>query len=150
MEDAHQAGSESGWDCTLILTEGDSAKALAVAGLEVIGRERFGVFPLRGKPLNVRDATLKQVMANEEIKNLVQIMGLKFGQPYDENSIKTLRYGHLMIMVRFVHLSLRMHYTKFLTLSNFFRRLIKIRTEVISRGLSSTLCIVSLRHVVEK
>jgi DNA topoisomerase-2 len=34
-------------ECTLILTEGDSAKALAVAGLSVLGRDRFGVFPLK-------------------------------------------------------------------------------------------------------
>ena len=38
----------------LILTEGDSAKALAVAGWGVVGRDNFGVFPLRGKMLNVR------------------------------------------------------------------------------------------------
>jgi DNA gyrase/topoisomerase IV subunit B len=43
-------------DCTLIVTEGDSAKTLAVCGLSVVGRDYFGVFPLRGKPLNVRGA----------------------------------------------------------------------------------------------
>lgn len=41
LEDAHKAGSEK---CSLILTEGDSAKALAVAGLEVIGRDYYGDF----------------------------------------------------------------------------------------------------------
>ena len=54
LDDAHLAGSGDGQKCTLILTEGDSAKALAVAGLEIIGRELYGVFPLRGKFLNVR------------------------------------------------------------------------------------------------
>ncbi len=39
-----------------------SAKTLAVAGLAVIGRDRYGVFPLRGKLLNVREATPKQVL----------------------------------------------------------------------------------------
>ena len=48
-------------DCTLILTEGDSAKTLAIAGLGVIGKDKFGVFPLRGKLLNVREASHKQV-----------------------------------------------------------------------------------------
>ena len=48
-------------DCTLILTEGDSAKSLAIAGLGVIGKDKFGVFPLRGKLLNVREASHKQV-----------------------------------------------------------------------------------------
>jgi DNA topoisomerase-2 len=82
----------------LIITEGDSAKSLAMAGLSVVGRDYYGVFPLRGKPLNVREATLKQVMGNEEIKNLIDILGLKFQTQYDETNIKTLRYGHLMIM----------------------------------------------------
>lgn len=45
----------------MILTEGDSAKSLAVSGLGVIGRDRYGVFPLRGKILNVREASHKQV-----------------------------------------------------------------------------------------
>ena len=43
-------------------------------------------------------AFLLQVMKNTEIKNVIDIMGLKFGVEYDETNIKTLRYGHLMIM----------------------------------------------------
>lgn len=54
-------GGRHSTDCTLILTEGDSAKSLAVSGLGVIGRDRYGVFPLRGKILNVREASHKQV-----------------------------------------------------------------------------------------
>ena len=49
LEDANDAGTRFSSDCTLILTEGDSAKTLAVAGLGVVGRDRYGVFPLRGK-----------------------------------------------------------------------------------------------------
>jgi DNA topoisomerase II len=78
------------------LTEGDSAKALAVSGLSVVGRDNYGVFPLRGKLLNVRDASVKQVIANEEISAINQILGLTPGKVYD--STKELRYGHLMIM----------------------------------------------------
>jgi DNA topoisomerase-2 len=48
-------------DCTLIVTEGDSAKTLAVSGLGIVGRDSYGVFPLRGKLLNVREATHNQV-----------------------------------------------------------------------------------------
>lgn len=55
------AGGKNSIGCTLILTEGDSAKTLAVSGLGVVGRDHYGVFPLRGKMLNVREATLKQV-----------------------------------------------------------------------------------------
>lgn len=61
LEDANDAGSKNSLDCTLILTEGDSAKTLAVSGLGVVGRDRYGVFPLRGKLLNVREASHKQV-----------------------------------------------------------------------------------------
>merc|ERR1719183_2805587 len=53
LEDANDAGGKNSEDCTLILTEGDSAKSLAVAGLSVIGRDKYGVFPLKGKVLNV-------------------------------------------------------------------------------------------------
>ena len=48
--------------------------------------------------MNVREASTKQVMANDELKNIVDIVGLKFGTEYDETNVKTLRYGHLMIM----------------------------------------------------
>lgn len=61
LEDANDAGTSKSLDCTLILTEGDSAKTLAVSGLGVVGRDKYGVFPLRGKLLNVREASHKQV-----------------------------------------------------------------------------------------
>ena len=61
LDDANNAGTRNSLDCTLILTEGDSAKSLAIAGLSVIGRDHYGVFPLRGKVLNVREASHKQV-----------------------------------------------------------------------------------------
>ena len=61
LSDANLAGGAEAAECTLILTEGDSAKALAVAGLATVGRDTYGVYPLRGKMLNVRDASLKQV-----------------------------------------------------------------------------------------
>ncbi|XP_010695093.2 DNA topoisomerase 2 isoform X1 [Beta vulgaris subsp. vulgaris] len=99
LEDANEAGGSKSHECTLILTEGDSAKALAMSGLSVIGRNYYGVFPLRGKMLNVREASPKQITDNIEINNLKKILGLKQGEKYDkENSIKSLRYGHLMIM----------------------------------------------------
>jgi hypothetical protein len=63
LDDANDAGSRSSDKCTLILTEGDSAKALAISGLSVVGRDHYGVFPLRGKLLNVRDASSAQVFS---------------------------------------------------------------------------------------
>ena len=61
LDDANEAGSKNSLQCTLIVTEGDSAKTLAVSGLGVIGRDYYGAFPLRGKLLNVREATHNQV-----------------------------------------------------------------------------------------
>ncbi|KAF3179211.1 DNA topoisomerase 2 [Orbilia oligospora] len=98
LVDANKAGTKDGWKCTLILTEGDSAKALAMSGMEVVGRDLFGVFPLRGKMLNVRDAPADQIAKNAEIQNIKQILGLQHKKAYDEKNIKDLRYGHLMIM----------------------------------------------------
>jgi len=99
LEDANDAGTRNSIDCTLILTEGDSAKSLVVAGLGVVGRDKFGVFPLRGKMLNVREATHKQILENAEINNLIKIMGLQYKKNYSTpEDLKTLRYGKLMIM----------------------------------------------------
>lgn len=99
LEDANDAGTKNSIDCTLILTEGDSAKSLVIAGLSIVGRDKFGVFPLRGKMLNVREATHKQIMENAEINNIIKIMGLQYKKKYDSiDDLKTLRYGKLMIM----------------------------------------------------
>ncbi|XP_053303052.1 DNA topoisomerase 2-beta isoform X2 [Pleuronectes platessa] len=99
LDDANDAGGKHSGECTLILTEGDSAKSLAVSGLGVIGRDRYGVFPLRGKILNVREATHKQIMENAEINNIIKIVGLQYKKSYeDPESLRTLRYGRIMIM----------------------------------------------------
>ena len=65
-----------------------------MAGLEVIGRDTYGVFPLKGKFLNVRDATPKKISENTEIQNLVKIIGLDI----NNDNIDTLRYGNILIM----------------------------------------------------
>ena len=80
----------------MILTEGDSAKSLAISGLSIVGRDNYGVFPLKGKLLNVREASHTQIMKNEEIQNICKILGLRHGVEYED--VKSLRYGHLMIM----------------------------------------------------
>ncbi|CAK5022619.1 unnamed protein product [Meloidogyne enterolobii] len=99
LEDANEAGTRNSRKCTLILTEGDSAKTLAVAGLGVIGRDFYGVFPLRGKLLNVRDANHKQITDNAEINNMIKIIGLQYKKKYDVDAdLDSLRYGKIMIM----------------------------------------------------
>ena len=65
LDDANFAGGARAEKCTLILTEGDSAKTLAISGLSVVGRDFYGVFPLKGKPLNVRDCGMAKMMENQ-------------------------------------------------------------------------------------
>jgi DNA topoisomerase-2 len=96
LVDAHWAGTRKAHLCTLILTEGDSAKNYAIAGTEIVGKDTFGVFPLRGKLLNVREASAKQLVENEEIKNIMKIMGLKHGKKYID--VKQLRYGRIAVL----------------------------------------------------
>ena len=96
LDDANLAGTKDSAECTLILTEGDSAKTMATAGLSVIGRDRYGVFPLRGKILNVKDATLQKISDNNEITAIKKILGLEQNKKYTD--ISQLRYGSIMIM----------------------------------------------------
>lgn len=99
LDDANDAGGRNSSQCTLILTEGDSAKTLAVSGLSVVGKDHYGVFPLRGKLLNVRDASHKQILDNAEINNIIKILGLQYNKKYSSaDDLKSLRYGHVMIM----------------------------------------------------
>ncbi|DAZ98641.1 TPA: hypothetical protein N0F65_000836 [Lagenidium giganteum] len=99
LEDANWAGGPKASECALILTEGDSAKALAVAGLAVVGRDRYGVFPLRGKLLNVRDATVTQLANNAELAHLCTILGLQMDAKYATPEQRaTLRYGKVIVM----------------------------------------------------
>lgn len=96
LEDATWAGTAKSGECTLILTEGDSAASLAIGGLKVIGRERYGVFPLKGKILNIKDASADAKLKNKELTAIKRILGLESGKKYKD--LKTLRYGRIMIM----------------------------------------------------
>jgi DNA gyrase/topoisomerase IV subunit B len=98
LDDAKFAGGARSTQCTLIVCEGDSAKSLAMKGLSAVGRDFYGVFSLKSKPINIRAAQTSAVNENEEIENLVKIMGLQYGTVYDENNVETLRYGHIMIV----------------------------------------------------
>jgi DNA topoisomerase-2 len=95
-EQAKYAGTKQSHKCGIILTEGDSAKAFGLAGIELIGNDYYGIFPLKGKPLNVREATVKQLLTNEEFINLVKILGLKQNKKY--TTTKGLNYGKIIIL----------------------------------------------------
>jgi DNA topoisomerase-2 len=96
LDDANWAGTNKSKECTLILTEGDSAKTMVLAGISQVGRDTYGVFPLKGKVMNVKDTNIKKISDNEEISNLKKILGLETGKEY--KSLDDLRYGRLMLM----------------------------------------------------
>ena len=96
LDDAVQAGTKDSAKCTLILTEGDSAKAMALSGLSQEQRKTFGVYPLKGKVLNVKDTSDSKVEQTKEIAELKKIIGLTSGKKY--TNVSDLRYGSIMIM----------------------------------------------------
>ena len=96
LTDAKKAGTSQSDKCTIILTEGDSALALALAGLSVVKTDYYGAYPLKGKILNGEKASKKQWADNAVIQNVIKILGLKHGVKY--TSTKNLRYGHILIM----------------------------------------------------
>lgn len=96
LDDANKAGTKDSKLCTIIFTEGDSAKTTAISGMSVVGRDYYGAFPLRGKLLNTRTATYAQLSKNEELNNIKQILGLQAGKKY--KNLSELRYGKILIM----------------------------------------------------
>ena len=97
LDDANMAGKQPhSMKCHLFLTEGDSAAATAKRGFSVTGNDFFGLFPLRGKPLNIRGLSLQKMRDNIEISSIISALGLEFGKKY--TSTRTLRYGKLVIM----------------------------------------------------
>lgn len=74
----------------------NSAVTMAVTGMSVVGHDYYGAFPLKGKVLNVRDASTQKIKSNDEIQNLLNITGLEFGKKYTDTS--ELRYGKVVLM----------------------------------------------------
>jgi DNA topoisomerase-2 len=97
--DANFAGTTKSAICSLILCEGDSAKAGIVSGLSKDDRNTIGIYPMKGKMFNVRGETITKIGDNKEINEIKQILGLEHGKKYTENDVKTiLRYGKILFM----------------------------------------------------
>ena len=96
LHDAAKAGTRDSEKCVLFLCEGDSALTMLLSGLTSSNREWCGCFPLKGKLLNVRDASTTQVAGNLEITNIKKILGLQQGKVY--SSTKELRYGKVVLI----------------------------------------------------
>ena len=96
---ANYAGTDKSGECTLILCEGDSAKAGIMSGLSTSDRNIIGVYPLKGKLFNVRGEASKRIMENKEIHELKQILGLEAGKKYTPEMVtKLLRYSKVLFM----------------------------------------------------
>ena len=107
---ANLAGGPKASECILIFTEGLSAKAYAARGIDkgfvgnndmpqIKGRDYFGLFPLRGKLLNVKNAKTLSIANNKEIKNAIAAINLRINVDYTiEKNFKTLQYGKIAIL----------------------------------------------------
>jgi DNA topoisomerase-2 len=99
LEDATNAGTSKSSGTMLIITEGLSASSFAVSGLGVVGRANYGIFSLKGKVLNIREATQSQLLKNEEIISLKKIIGLNSSKTYQtKEELDTLRYGSIGLL----------------------------------------------------
>ena len=100
LTDANWAGTEKSKDCTIIFCEGDSAKAGIISGLSSEDRNIIGVYPMKGKILNVRGENIKKISENKEIAEIKKILGLETGKQYKtiDDVHKNLRYGKILFM----------------------------------------------------
>lgn len=62
----------------------------------MVGRDTYGVYPLRGKLINVREENKKKILKNKEISDIIKILNLDLSKEYANTS--SLRYGSIMIM----------------------------------------------------
>lgn len=70
----------------------DSAAGTAKTGRDI---HKQAIFALRGKPLNTNTKELADIIKNEEIQNLLKVLGCGIG---DKFNIKNLRYDKIIIM----------------------------------------------------
>ena len=98
--DANYSGTAQSKDCILILCEGLSAESGIVSGLSSEDRNTIGIYPLKGKLLNVRGEQIKKIADNKEITDIKKILGLEIGKEYNtiEDVNRHLRYGKIMIL----------------------------------------------------
>jgi len=98
--DANWAGTEKSSQTMIIFCEGDSAKAGIVSGLSSEDRNIIGVYPMKGKIMNVRGELKKKIADNKEIADIKKILGLEMDREYEtiEDVHKYLRYSKVMFM----------------------------------------------------
>lgn len=101
FDDANFAGSARASECKLFITEGESAKGFAVEGISYMdGKRDFnGVFPVKGKFLNVTKASVAKQLQNKELQSLNKILNISSSYDYSlPEHRRTLRYGTVILL----------------------------------------------------
>ncbi|GJX39880.1 DNA topoisomerase 2 [Tanacetum coccineum] len=124
IQDAKLANTPYSQQCTLILTEGDFATDFVMSRLGQ-DKDKYGVLPLEGNLLNVREASPQELEKNTDIQNIKKILGLQDGKIYE--NVKELRYGHLMIMANEDHYGSRIKGLLINFLHYFWPSLLKVK-----------------------
>jgi DNA topoisomerase-2 len=104
LEPANNEGTSKSKDCSLILVEGLSAKTYASQGIQKgafgkEGRDWFGIYALRGKLLNCRNAKPLKISKNKVVTDIIKALGIQFDLDYTiEENYEKLRYGRVLII----------------------------------------------------
>lgn len=106
LEDANNAGKAKRKEKVVLqLTEGDSAKKFGMSGFSVLGRDNYGLFPLKGKPINLqktsnkKDKIYENLKSNVEMITLCQILGINLKTCETLTSTKSLRYDEIWLLM---------------------------------------------------
>lgn len=104
LDPANNEGGKKGRECTLFIVEGDSAKTYVANGIsqgvfDKKGRDWNGIYALRGKILNTRNASATMISKNEVVSDIIKSVGLQIGLDYtQEENYNKLRYGRVMLV----------------------------------------------------
>lgn len=93
LDDANNAGTSKSKNCMLFLTEGLSAKTFAMSGLDIIGRENYGVFSLKGK-CNSEDTKIPLFNGEIKLAKDIQIGDILIGDDGNQRTVLTLYKGN--------------------------------------------------------
>ena len=102
LSDANFAGKNKK-DCVLMICEGLSAATCVVKGMKYgfgnfKGKDTIGVYPIRGKFLNVKNASASTLIKNKELIGICKAVGLVYGTDYlDDKNYEKLRYKKVIL-----------------------------------------------------